>query len=135
VKALLGYGFCGSLLVALASLVVVRLVPPASGPAIWWAAGLALGIQILAFAALVLARRRGLALLAAWGGGTLFRFAAVLVVAVWAAKSGSLPPAPLLLGLTGFLFVLLMLEPIFLRVGIRGSEGDGPSASAFLRRR
>jgi hypothetical protein len=74
-------------------------------------------VQILAFFLLVryLGREKGFLLV--WLGGTVVRMGVVLVAALLLTQVGELPPAPTLLGLAGFFFVLLLLEPLFLRSG------------------
>jgi hypothetical protein len=109
----------GGVLVAAAAAVLGRILAPGAVVAIWWGAGLAYAVQVVAFGVLVAVRRRGMAFLAAWGGGTLLRMAVVLVAGVWLTRAAALAPAPLLLSLAGFLFVLLLLEPVFFRVGMR----------------
>ena len=74
-----------------------------------------------AFAALLRYRDRREAFLAVWAGGILARLAVVLAGAYWVMKSPALQPAPALLSLAGFLFVLLLMEPVFFIV--RQREG------------
>ena len=83
------------------------------------AAALAFGLQVLAFAALVALRDAGSLFMVGWGGGILLRFGAVGVVAFWLQATGALPPAVTLVSLVSFLFVLLLMEPMFLRRGTR----------------
>jgi hypothetical protein len=119
VKALLRYLALSATLVGLLAIVLAHWVVPAAGTAIWVAAGLAFLVQAVAFTVLVLSRGSGTGILIAWGGGTLLRLVAVLGVALWVARSEYLPVAPLLLSMAGFLFLLLMLEPVFIRTGVR----------------
>ena len=88
---------------------------------VWWGAGVAYGVQLVAFAALLRYRDRREAFLAVWAGGILARLAVVLAGAYWVMKSSALQPAPALLSLAGFLFVLLLMEPVFFIV--RQREG------------
>lgn len=85
------------------------------------AAAVALPVQTLAFAALARTRVGTNAFLAAWVGGTLVRFV-VVGFAGWALVTlPGLPPLPTLLGLAGFFFVMLVMEPYFLSsVRLRG---------------
>jgi hypothetical protein len=57
--------------------------------------------------------------LAGWLVGLVARFAVVGVVAYWLQRTGVLPVEPALLSLVGFLFVLLLMEPLFLRRGMQ----------------
>ncbi len=87
--------------------------------AVGWMGALAWVVQVATFAPLLASRRRGNAFFAALGGGTLVRLM-VLGAAAWVLwRSGSLPLAPALLALAGFLFLLLLLEPVFFRMGLR----------------
>lgn len=116
-RALAGYGLAGAGLVAVVGAVVVWILGGAAVAAVWWAAGVAYAVQLVAFAALVAVRDRGSAFFAAWGAGMLVRFGLVLGAAVWLARSEAHPPAAALLSLVGFLFLLLLLEPVFFRLG------------------
>ncbi len=84
----------------------------------------ALPIQVTAFAVLARAQLGGAAFLAGWVGGTLVRMV-VVGVAGWALIAlPDLPPAPTLLSLVAFFFVMLLLEPRFL--GFGGNRGVDP---------
>jgi hypothetical protein len=117
-KPLLAYAAvaAGLLLLAVAGLGLV--LGPEAQSALWAAAGGAFMVQVLAFALLQAAGRRTRPFFAAWGGGMALR---LLVVsgAAWLAWRGYFAPVPLLIGLVGFLFVLLLLEPVFLRLGMQ----------------
>ena len=78
------------------------------------AAAVALPLQIGAFAALRWGWSKRENFLATWIGGILTRLLAVAAVAVAVALS-NLAPAPTLLSLAGFLFGMLLLEPLFLK--------------------
>lgn len=118
-RAVAAYALTGGVLVAAVVAVLSGILAPEAGVAVGWGAGLAYVVQVAAFGALVAVRRRGVAFFAAWGGGMLMRMAVVLVAGVWLTRVAVLEPAPLLLSLAGFLFVLLLLEPVFFRVGMR----------------
>ena len=74
-------------------------------------------VQLVAFGVLRAVRRNTNLFLAAWTGGTVVRLGLVGVVGFWLWRSRAVPAAPALLGLVGFLFGLLLLEPVFFRVG------------------
>ena len=81
------------------------------------AAGVAWTVQVGTFGALVRFRGTVNGFLAAWAGGTVLRMGLVLVAAWVVVVVPALPPAPTLLGLAGFLFAMLLLEPFFFGSG------------------
>lgn len=119
VRAYLGYAALGAGLLALFSGLLGLLLGAAAAPSVWWAAAVAYVVQLLAFAALLRFRARPNAFLVVWAGGILMRLAVVLAGAYWVSQWPVLQPAPALLSLAGFLFVLLLLEPVFFFVGLR----------------
>ncbi len=94
---------------------VVALVGPADPRAVWLAAGVAWPVQLAAFAALVRVRE-GSGFVVGWALGMALRFAVVVVVAIAVTRSEALDPATALVSLVGFVFVLVLLEPLFLRL-------------------
>ena len=90
-----------------------------SGRAVWFAAAVAYVLQLVAFAALIAVRARNEWFLAGWLAGMMARFGVVGVVAYWLRRTGALPIEPALLSLVAFLFVLLLMEPLFLRRGLQ----------------
>ena len=99
--------------VAAALLAVVMVGADAAG-AIGVAALVAYGVQLVAFGGLVAAGGRPQGFLLAWAGGIGLRFAMVGGVAWWVTRTEALPAAPLLLSLVAFVFVLVLLEAVFL---------------------
>ncbi len=86
---------------------------PDFGRAVWASAAIAWCVQIVAFGiarAFVVKNP-----IAGWGLGSLLRFAVLLLYAFVGAGRLGLPLGPALLSLAGFLFVTMLLEPIFLR--------------------
>lgn len=87
----------------------------------WWgiviAAAIALPVQIGAFALLIRYRGNMNGFLAIWAGGTLIRMAVIGIVAAIVIRSDTAGAVPMLLGLAGFFFGLLLLEPIYFRPG------------------
>lgn len=81
--------------------------------AVWVSAAMAIGVQILAFG--LVWRYRDKNPIAGWGLGSLLRFAVLMGYAFVGAEALGLPLGPALLSLAGFLFVTMLLEPIFLR--------------------
>lgn len=116
-RAILGYAVASGLTVGIGVLGASLLLAPRDAAAVRAAALAAYAIQVVSFAAL--ASARGVAFFLAWGGGTLLRLGAVLGAGVWLARTQARPPLPLMLGLAGFLFALLLLEPFFFRMRLR----------------
>ena len=102
----------------LAGLVTIA-VGSTAGRAVWFAAAVAYVLQLAAFAALIAVRGRNELFLLGWLVGLVARFAVVGVVAYWLQRTGALPIEPALLSLVGFLFVLLLMEPLFVRRGLQ----------------
>ena len=80
-------------------------------------AAVAWGIQAVAFALLVRVKDRTDLFMVAWLGGIVLRFAAVGVVAFWVTRRGTPSPTVTLVSLVAFVFVMVMVEPLFLRKG------------------
>ena len=118
-RAYLGYALIGAGLLGLMAGLLGWMLGPSAVRSVWWGAGLAYVVQLIAFAALLRMRKRTTAFMAVWGGGILARFAVVLAGAFWVTRSETLQLAPALLSLAGFLFVLVLLEPVFFLVGQR----------------
>jgi len=86
---------------------------PGIARAVWSSAVIALGVQALAF---VLARPFvATNPIAGWGLGSLLRFGAVAVHALVGVKALALESGPALLSLVAFLFVTMLIEPLFLK--------------------
>jgi hypothetical protein len=102
--------------VALVAGLAAVLMDPSGLFGVLAAAAVALPIQVGAFALLAAAPAGTNRFLAAWVGGTLVRLA-VVGIGGWALLRAGLPPAPTLLGLAGFFFAMLLLEPAFLGLG------------------
>lgn len=113
-KALVAYGVGSAGILAVLAL-LVSLGLGVEGRAAWVAAGIAWPVQLAAFV-MLLAGREGSRFMLAWLGGMALRFAAVGVSAVWVTRVDGPDPASLLLSLVGFVFVLVLLEPLFLRL-------------------
>lgn len=101
-------------------LMVLVLWPFLDGPGrtgVLYAAGIALPVQIAAFAVLLRQRGEVNGFLAAWVGGTLVRMIVIGVVAFAVIRSGMEGAIPMLLALPAFFFGLLLLEPRYFRPG------------------
>lgn len=95
------------------------LVSDDAAGAIWLSAAIAWLLQQASFAALVAVRGRDQLFLLGWAAGIAVRFGAVGVMAFWLARDEFVPRAPALYSLVTFVFVLLLMEPLFLRRGLQ----------------
>jgi hypothetical protein len=118
-KTWLAYAGAGFALTVLGAAAAALLLPGESERAVWVAAGIAYALQLVAFAVLLIGRGHGKLFMVGWLGGMLIRFAGVGGVAWWVMSTAALPAAAALISLAAFLFALLLLEPIFLRRGLR----------------
>lgn len=115
-SALLGYAVAAAVVVGLGLIIASFTVPESALTAVWIAGAVAYAVQMLAFAVLLRARgREGRAFMLAWAGGMALRFVTVVAVALWATRAYA-QATPLLMSLVAFVFVLLLLEPLFLRI-------------------
>lgn len=79
-------------------------------------AAVAYGVMVASFALMIRFRDEGGRFLAVWAGGVLVRLVALAATALAVVRLEELAPAPTLLALACFFFVLLMLEPLCFRV-------------------
>lgn len=123
-RVTVAYAAVGLALVVIIGLLISMAVSGAAVEAVWVAGATALAVQVTAFAALVVLGQRGGigGFLLAWAGGTMLRFGAVLLGGLWLIRVAGYPPLVLLLSMIGFVFVLLMLEPVFFRMGVTASR-------------
>ena len=101
------------------------LLSPPGRTGVLVAAAVAWPVQVVAFGLLLRMRDRLHGFLAIWAGGTLVRLGLVGAAAVVVARRPELPPAPTLLALAGFFFVMLLLEPLFFGPAARGKTAGG----------
>lgn len=102
------------------ALMVLALWPflDASGRnGVLYAAGIAIPVQVAAFAVLLRYRGEVNGFLAAWVGGTLVRMIVIGIAAFAVISSGMEGAIPMLLALPTFFFALLLLEPRYFRPG------------------
>lgn len=118
-KAWLTYAAAGALVTLAGAGVGSLLAPNGAVGAVWFAAALAYVLQLVAFAALVAVRGRNELFLVGWLAGLVLRFGALGVVAFWLSRTPVFPRAAALVSLVSFVFLLLMLEPLFLRRGLQ----------------
>lgn len=111
------YAGAGLVLVAIIAGVASFALNGGAVSAVWFSAGLAWVLQVLAFAGLVAVRDRAMLFMPAWLGGMGLRFLALGALAFAASRTMAFPLAPLLVSFVGFLFLLVLLEPVFLKRG------------------
>ena len=111
------YSFWCAVLVAVSAGVLSVVLPEGTIPGLWVAGAAAWVTQGVAAGARVRWGSRPERLLAVWGwsaGGRL----AVVGLAAWAVYAFEvLHPVTTLVGLAGYLFAMLLLEPVLLKVG------------------
>jgi hypothetical protein len=117
VKASLRYAVTGSVALGAIILALWVFLDPAGRRGVLLAAAIALPVQVIAFAMLVFCRTRYRRFLAVWVGGTLVRMTIVVAVAVLVVRSRMVGAVATLLALAGFFFLLLLLEPLYFRLG------------------
>jgi hypothetical protein len=81
--------------------------------AVWSSAVIAFGVQSISFA--IAKPFVATNLVAGWGLGSLLRFAVVMLHAFVGIPALGLASGPALLSLVGFLFVTMIVEPLFLQ--------------------
>ncbi len=110
------YALTALLVVGLGAAGLSVLLEEAGRRGILLAAVIAYPVQVVAFGLLVRAREEPTRFVVWWGAGIALRVAVVVAVGVASSRLPSVEPAALLLSLVGFIFVLLLLEPAFLKV-------------------
>jgi hypothetical protein len=116
-KALLAYAGVTLVVVVVAAGVLGAVLGGESARAVWLSAVVAYAVQVVAFGILLVTRDRQGLFLVGMVGGMGLRLAVLLGVGLWVTRTGAYPAAALLLSLAGFLFLLLLLEPAFMRRG------------------
>jgi hypothetical protein len=120
-RAWTAYALTAAVLTAVAAVLISLVGGAGIRSVVWLSAGFAFALQTIAFTLLLLVRDRTDLFMAGWLGGMVLRFAAVGGLAFYASRFTSLPLAALLLSLVAFVFLLLLLEPVFLRWDLRRS--------------
>lgn len=118
-RAWFAYAVVGLLVVLVAGIVATLVVAPSAVAGVWFAAGLAYVLQLVAFGVLVAVRGQHSLFMVGWLAGLVLRFLGVGVVAFWLLRDPVFPREPTLVSLVAFVFVLLLLEPAFLRRGLQ----------------
>ncbi len=113
----LKYAATGGAVIALTVGLLWPVLDPAGRSGLLLAAAIATPVQVTAFWVLRRVRDQPNAFLAAWVGGTALRMVVIGVVAFAAIRSQMDGAVVMLLALAGFFFGLLLLEPVFFKVG------------------
>jgi hypothetical protein len=116
--AWLRYAAVGLVVTTVCAAVTALALGRAATSAVVFAAVVAYVLQLIAFGALLALRDHATMFLAGWVGGMFLRAAGLILAGVWLSRT-PLPRATAMLSLVGFLFLLLMLEPLFLPRGTR----------------
>jgi len=120
VKTFLLYAAAAIAMVAVLTVGVGAVLDPVGRRSLAWAAVIAVPVQLVAFGVLLWARDRGNAFMMAFLGGGAARVGVLGVAGLLATRTEtSLAAAPLLLGLAGHFFAMLLLEGWFLRGSTR----------------
>jgi hypothetical protein len=110
------YAGASALIVVFLALVVLLVVGGSDPPSIWLGAAVAWVVQLVAFAVLLVGRRHQVGFVAGWGGGMALRFLALAGMAIWVTVSDTHHAESALLSLIGFVMVLVLIEPLFLKM-------------------
>lgn len=116
------YALTALLVVGLGAAALSVFLGDAGRRGIFLAALIAYPVQIISFGLLLRARGDPTRFMAWWGAGIALRVALVVAVGIASSRLDSVEPAALLLSLAGFFFVLLLMEPAFLRVDSEGAR-------------
>ena len=120
-NAVVRYALISLLVVGIGSAALLALMDDVGRTGVLLAAGIAVPVQVLAFGLLQGARGDVTRFFAWWGAGIALRVLVVVVVGVLSSGLERGARASLVLSLVGFFFVLLLLEPVFLK-GRLGAE-------------
>ena len=116
------YALIALLIVGLGAAALAAFLDDAGRRGILLAALIAYPVQVMAFGLLLRARGEPTRFMVWWGAGIALRVAVVVAVGFASAVLAAVDPAALLLSLVGFFFVLLLIEPAFLRAESKGAR-------------
>ncbi|HEX6534482.1 MAG TPA: hypothetical protein VF041_07790 [Gemmatimonadaceae bacterium] len=102
-----------AIIVAAGALFWMLFRSPADHRAIAVSGALAFGVQLFAFAVMLMVRGRNV--FAAWGLGILLRFVVLVVYAFLVLQGFGMPPESALFSLVTFFFLSTLVEPVLLR--------------------
>ncbi len=120
-RAWIAYAGASLILIAVLAGGLSLAMGAAADRAIWLSAGVAWALQLGAFAALVAVRTQPSLFIAGWAGGMGLRGVALGVLAWVSTRATVFPAEPLLVSFVAFVFLLVLLEPVFLKRGLRTS--------------
>ena len=114
-RAWLEYAAVGLVLIGATAGLLMLVVAPSNRGAVWFAAAVSYVVQLGAFAVLLAFRDNAQLFMIGWLSGMVIRFLTVGVAAMLLLRTGLFPTRVALLSLIGFVFILTLLEPVFLR--------------------
>ncbi len=121
-RAWAAYAVSALLVVAVLAGVGLLIADATARSGLLVAAAVAWVVQLAAFAGLLAVRDRPGLFLAGFVGGMLLRVGMVVGAGLWLQASGVFPALPTMIGFVAFLFVLLLLEAVFVRRGEPGGR-------------
>jgi hypothetical protein len=101
-------------MLASAGLLMVVVAPSDRG-AVWFGAAVSWVVQLGAFAVLLRVKDNPQLFMMGWVGGMVLRFITVGMAVLVLSRTPLFPMRAALLSLIGFVFMLTLLEPVFLR--------------------
>jgi hypothetical protein len=110
------------LIVGLGAAALLPFFDEAGRRGILLAASIGYPVQVMAFGLLLRARGEPTRFMVWWGVGIGIRVAVVVAVGLLSTTLATVEPAALLLSLVGFFFVLLLIEPVFLRADDKDAQ-------------
>ena len=115
ISGLARYALGALLIVGLGAVALSAFLDDAGRRGILLAALIAYPVQVMAFGLLLRARGEPTRFMVWWGAGIALRVVVVIAVGFASTMLVSVEPAALVLSLVGFFFVLLLIEPAFLK--------------------
>jgi len=116
------YALIALLIVGLGAAALLPFFDEAGRRGILLAASIGYPVQVMAFGLLLRARGEPIRFMVWWGAGIGIRVAVVGAVGFFSTMLATVEPAALLLSLVGFFFVLLLIEPVFLRADDKDTQ-------------
>jgi len=114
--SILWYAVAGLAVVALGVFGTAAVLDGTAARGVLAAGAVAWSVQVIAFGFMARSRAGSNAFLLAWVGGTLVRLLVVGIAGLMLVALPGLPRTPTLVGLAAFFFMMLLLEPAFLRL-------------------
>ncbi len=116
------YALIALLIVGLGGAALSVFLDDAGRAGILLAALIAYPVQVIAFGLLLRARGEPTRFMVWWGAGIALRVVVVVGVGFASSTLAAVDPAALLLSLVGFFFVLLLIEPAFLKADSKDAQ-------------